>query len=84
MNTTDDCIVIENKNIVQKGADLRKLKMPELETILCSYGMTQPEIDCMERWARVGAVRNFSTRALLNGTAGALGKYARASALPHA
>ena len=37
------------ENIVAKGADLRKLKMPELAAIMKNFGMHQSEIDKLPR-----------------------------------
>ncbi len=51
------------KKITGTDKDLRKLNMPQMASILRSYGMPQKDIDKLKRWDRVHCIRDLSTKA---------------------
>jgi len=69
------------KKITGTEDDLRKLTMPQMASLLRSYGMAQKQIDTLKRWDRVHCIRDLSTKAASDGTGDGLERFARGEKL---
>jgi hypothetical protein len=68
----------KNEPLVNTDKDLRKLSRPEMTQLLKNFGIPEDTIKSLKRWDMVHVIREYSTKADLEGmTEGAILKFSR-------